>query len=68
MKCCTQIKTSSSLKKAIENLPQHVAQGKIGKVLKKNQSQIRGLAEALRIKLNGRVMLTVKTFCIKLTK
>ena len=42
-----------------DNLPQHVAQDKIDKLFKKNQSQTGGLAGNLHIKLNARVILTV---------
>ena len=42
--------------KTIDNLPQHIAQGKIDRVKK---SQTEGIAGTLRIKLNSIVMLTV---------
>ena len=44
--------------KAIDNLPQHITQDKIEKLLKGSNSNW-GLARTFRIKLNARVMLTV---------
>ena len=43
----------------IDSIPQNVAHSKIEKVLNQSQSETRGLAGTLELKVNARVMLTV---------